>query len=163
MNPADVLELAADCPVVRVGAGEVVIADGDPSGVMYVLVSGELDVRRRGIAVGRITQPGAVVGELGLLLDEPASADVVAARDVTMHRLDDAEEFFTRYPSFARYVATVLARRLRQVSSYLVDIEEQFADRSETLGLVSSVVNELVEEGGAVHLPGSDREADPPY
>jgi CRP/FNR family cyclic AMP-dependent transcriptional regulator len=159
----EVLELAATAPALTVGAGERIIAEGDPSGVLYVLVSGALEVRRGDVVVGRLEEPGTVVGELGLLLDEPASADVYAVGDVSLHRLDDAEELFTRYPAFARFVATVLARRLRQITSYLVDLQEQFADRSETLGLVHHVVSELAHDGGAVHVPGSDREPDAPY
>lgn len=163
MKYLDVLELAATCPKVVASAGEQIIAEGDPSGDLYVLVSGELEVRRGEIVVSRLNEAGSLVGELGLLLEEPATADVYAAGDVVLHRIDDAEEFFLRYPSFARFVATELARRLRHITSYLVDLEEQFADRSETLGLVHHVVNELAEEGGAVHLPGSDRESDAPY
>jgi CRP/FNR family transcriptional regulator, cyclic AMP receptor protein len=163
VNPSEILALASQCPMVRAADGDRIVVEGDRTGELFVLASGELDVRRHGRTVVRITAPGAVVGELGFLLAEPASADVVAAGDVTVYRIDDAEDFFVRYPGFARYLATLLARRLRQVSTYLSDLQDQFADRSETLGLVHVVLGELVEDGGTVFDAGSEREPDSPY
>jgi CRP/FNR family cyclic AMP-dependent transcriptional regulator len=131
--------------------------------VLIVLVSGVLEVQRRGRALVRISTPGAIVGELGLLLDAPASADVVAVGSVTVRRIDDADRFFSESPDFARPLATLLARRLWQISTYVSDLQEQFAGRSEVLGLVPSVLHELLGSTLPEPDPGSEREADSPY
>jgi len=159
----DVLALASSCPIVEVTDGHELFVAGEASGRLYVLVSGELEVRRHGRPLVRLSEPGSILGELGLLLQEPAVADVVAVGDVTAHRIDDAEDFFVRYPGFARHLATVLARRLREVSSYVADLQDQFADSSVTIGLIPHVVHGLVEEGGHAYDTGSDREPDSPY
>jgi CRP-like cAMP-binding protein len=103
------------------------------------------------------------VGELGLLLDSPASADVVAIGEATVRRLDDAAEVFAEVPEFARFLATLLARRLWQISTYLSDLHEQFADRGEVLGLLPTVLQELMGSNMSELDPGSEREVASPY
>lgn len=163
MNAVDILEVTADRPDLAVAAGERILQHGVRSHSLYVLVAGVLEVQRGGRAVVQIDEPGAVVGELGLLLDSPASADVVAIGPVTVRRIDDAEEFFVRYPDFSRYLATLLARRLWQVSTYLSDLQAQFADRPDILGLVPTVLEDLLGSDRPEPDPGSDREDDSPY
>jgi CRP-like cAMP-binding protein len=53
----------------------------------YVLLSGEVDVRRRGEQLGRC-RPGEILGELGILHHRLRTATVVAATDVVALHLD---------------------------------------------------------------------------
>jgi CRP/FNR family cyclic AMP-dependent transcriptional regulator len=163
VNLADILELVAESPVVTLGDGESVLVEGERSAALYVLVSGELEVQMRGRAIVRIAEPGAIVGEIGLLLDQPATADVVAVGQVDVHRIDGSEELFVRYPEFMGFLATMLAQRLSQVSRYLSDLQEQFAGSSATLGLVPTVLRELLESPAGDIDVGSEREPDSPY
>ena len=80
-----------------------------------------------------------------------------------MRRIDDAAEFFATVPEFAHYLATLLARRLWQISTYLSDLQEQFADRGEVLGLLPTVLQELLGSNLPAPEPGSEREVDSPY
>lgn len=163
MGDADILELASGSPVESFADGHRLLREGHRSAVLYVLIEGTLEVRRRGRAVIRMSEPGAVVGELGLLLDVPATADVVAVGPTTVHRLDDPEACFAASPRFARHLATTLARRLHQVSTYLADLQDQFADRDDTLGLVPVVLEDLLGADRADPEPGSERERESPY
>jgi CRP-like cAMP-binding protein len=157
------LRLTSDRADEVVAHGEMILRQGERSGALFVLVSGVLEVQRRGRAVVQIGAPGAVVGELGLLLDSPASADVLAVGSATVRRIDDAAEFFATVPEFARYLATLLARRLWQISTYLSDLQEQFADRGEVLGLLPTVLQELLGSSLPEPDPGSEREVTSPY
>lgn len=159
----DIIEMTSNVPDVAVSDGETVVVEGDRTGALVVLVDGILEVRRRGRAVVRMSEPGTIVGELGLLLDSVASADVVAIGDCVVRRLDDAERTFAENPAFARHLATVLAHRLWQISTYLTDIQEQYADRADTLGLLPDVLQELLGGSRDVLDPGSEREAESPY
>lgn len=163
MDQLDILQLAARYPSVDVGDGESVITNGEPAPALYVLASGELEVRAGGRVVMRLTRPGDIVGEIGLLLGTAASADVVAVGSTAVHRIDNAAELFEEYPGFGRHLAEVLARRLRNVTSFLGDIEEQFSDRRDTLGLVPAVLGELLGGSAPIVDPGSERERDSPY
>ncbi len=163
MNLSDVLTIVADSPVVDLAPGERILSDGERDRSMFVLVDGELQVSRRGRTVVRITEPGAIVGELGLLLDQPASADVTALVPTRVHRIVDGEELLDRSPELMPFLARMLARRLWQVSTYLTDLQEQFADQSATLGLVPTVLRELIGSPSDDPDPGSEREPDAPY
>ena len=159
----DILEMTDGSNDIVVDDGEAIIREGDRSRTMFVLVDGVLEVRRRDRAVVRITDPGAIVGELGLLLDIPASADVIACGTCTVRRWDDAEATFNDDPAFARHLATLLAQRLWQISTYLSDLQDQYADREDTLGLMPGVLGELLGDTRPPAEPGSEREPDSPY
>jgi len=163
MDHADVLELARRHPAVQCSDGELAITAGDPEAALYVLASGTLEVRVGDRVIARMTEPGSVIGEIGLLLGTPASADVAAVGDTVLHRIDDAAALFIDHPGFGQHLAVVLARRLRQVTTFLGDIEEQFAHRRDTLGLVPDVLSGLL--GGSIGDvdSGSERESDSPY
>ncbi len=163
MNLADILDLVVDAPTRAYSDGDRLLQEGERSAAIHVLVEGELEVVRRGRAVVRIAEPGAIVGELGLLLDEPATADVVAVGPVTVHHVEGGDELFTRYPALMGHLATMLARRLQQISTYLTDLQEQFAGQSATLGLVPNVLRELLDSQAEDLDTGSDRERDSPY
>jgi len=159
----DVLRLAAAAPERQVAAGDAIISYGEAEPALFVLVSGALEVQREGTAIARLSDPGAIVGELSLLLGTPASADVVAVEPSVVRRLDDAERLFRDVPEFGRHLAVTLASRLHRVTTFLGDLQEQFADRPGTLGLVPTVLSGLLSQGpGDVDL-GSDREPDAPY
>jgi len=162
----DILQLTRDEPTLEVTDGDAVMRDGERSGALFILVEGGLEVRRHDQTIARFTEPGTIVGEMGLLLDVPATADVVAVGDTVVRRFDDAERCFDTNPEFARHLATVLAQRLWQVTTYLADLRDQYADRSDTLGLVPQVLGDLLggaRSGTATVEVGSEREADSPY
>jgi CRP-like cAMP-binding protein len=163
VDATDILRHTDSVPSLTLADGAFVLRQGERSGALYVLVSGVLEVQRRGRAVVQMSRPGIVVGELGLLLDSPASADVVAVGETTVRRLDDAQRLFDDVPEFARYIATLLAERLWQISTYLSDLQEQFADQGEVLGLVPAVLGELLGSSAPKWEPGSERETDSPY
>lgn len=162
----DILELTKDEPVFTVADGAAVVSDGDRTGALFVLVDGALEVRHHGHPIARFSEPGTIVGEMGLLLDIPATADVVAIGQTVVRRMDDAEQCFQSNPGFARHLATVLAQRLWSVTTYLGDLQDQYADRSDTLGLMPTVLGDLLggarPSAAAVDV-GSERESDSPY
>lgn len=164
MDPTALLQLAQVHPSVTFADGDTVIAAGSTASALFVLESGALDVRVGDRVIAHIAQPGSVVGEIGLLLGTPATAHVAAAGEATLRRIDDADALFTDHPGFGRHLAVVLAERLRQVTSFLGDLEDQFADRPGTLGLVPAVLTGLLGgSGGSPVDTGSDREPDAPY
>ena len=74
-------------------SGEVLFRQGDPSDSLYIVISGRLlvshvadDQTERIVAeLGH----GEIVGEMGLVCNEPRSATVVASRDANLARLTE--------------------------------------------------------------------------
>jgi hypothetical protein len=59
-------------------------------------------------------------------------------------------------------LARLLARRLQVMTTYLVDIKQQYADHEGGLGMVDVVLDSLMRSSGRTEL-GSDRDPDPEY
>jgi CRP-like cAMP-binding protein len=163
MDRDEILELARLSPAIELSDGERLISEGSPDAALYVLAAGALTVVTGGRAIARLVESGSIVGEISLLLGTPASADVIADGDTIVHRIADAGTLFEHHPGFGRHLAIVLARRLRHATSFLGDVERQFADRGGTLGLVPRVLSGLLGGSGVDVDAGSEREPDSPY
>ncbi len=80
--------------LVRVPAGSVVIAEGEPGSSFFVLASGEVRVTKRRVAgedevieLARLHE-GAIFGEMALVSAAPRSATVTAVRDSDLLEFD---------------------------------------------------------------------------
>ncbi|MEW6365614.1 MAG: PilT/PilU family type 4a pilus ATPase [Acidobacteriota bacterium] len=109
---------------------EVIIRQGDPSDSFFVIVDGEVSVRDAKpdgeyIELGRMPAKSSV-GEIGLLLDEPRTATVVATQQAVVLKFG-AKAFhvmFQKIPDFGVGVSRGLAHRLEQVSGRRVALPE---------------------------------------
>jgi CRP/FNR family cyclic AMP-dependent transcriptional regulator len=161
---ADVLDATAGMPRVTVGADNIVIREGLPLEALYVLESGTVLVTRDGVEVSTIGQPGALFGEVSMLLRSPATATVRTATPCTFRVVSDPHKFLADHPRVTLGVATLLARRLDALTRYLVDLREQYADRDDHLGMVDTVLQSLTHSGQGLPVEtGSDREHEAPY
>ncbi len=157
------LELSAGLPEVELAAGEVLIEeDGDDSGPIWVLVSGALEVRTGDVAHATITQPGAVIGEVSVLLGSRSTATVVATEPTRLRRAADGWALLTDDPRVLLHVATGLAGRLHAVNTYLADLKQQYGD-APGLTMVSDVLGHLTDEAAPSIHPGSARDPHPEY
>lgn len=126
LTPAELQAIAASATLQQYSPGEVMMRQGTPAENFALVVAGEVIVNRRhatrneDIEVGRI-RPFDTIGELGLLLDEPRSASIVAGKDVAILVFD--KQFFSTtfktLPGFALALSRGLARRLQQASRSL--------------------------------------------
>ena len=83
LSPTMLEQVAHKLEPVEVGAGEVVIAEGDSSDRFYVIESGTVSVAQSGRELRR-EGPGEVFGEIGLLRDVPRTASVTAVGPVVL-------------------------------------------------------------------------------
>jgi len=95
-----------------VPAGAVLLHQGTKTGRLFVLIEGRLEVIRGDAVVAVLTDPGAVTGEMSLLLDRPHTATVRAASDSTICEFSDAASFLNEQPAAALLIARLLAQRL---------------------------------------------------
>lgn len=123
------------------GAGETVLTQGRKTGRLLILKKGEVSVVKNSIEIARVTEPGAVFGELSALLDEPHTADV---RTITPSEfyIADATTLLTHEPAALLYVATLLARRLDLANRGLLEIKREL-EASGSSGLVRSTLAKI--------------------
>jgi CRP/FNR family cyclic AMP-dependent transcriptional regulator len=159
---ADMLTLSAGLPEVALDPGDVLVLEGSPSGPVWVLVEGDLIVSKGGVEVNTITHPGAVVGEVSVLLGLQHGATVVASTPVRLRVARNGAAFLGSDPVILRLVAEDLARRLNFVTTYLADLQDQYGD-APGISMVSEVLSTLGHHGQPAATPGSARDPDPTY
>jgi CRP/FNR family cyclic AMP-dependent transcriptional regulator len=159
---ADMLALSASLPEISFAPGEIVIREGGSAGGLWILVSGALKVSKGGVVVNSITRPGALVGEIAVLLDTVNSATVEATEASVLRHAADGRALLASDPTITRLVAVGLAERLNFVTTYLVDLKHQYGD-APGLAMVSDVLAQLAERQGAGAKPGSARDPEPEY
>jgi CRP-like cAMP-binding protein len=154
--------LSMHLPIVEVRTGDRVVSQGGPSGGVWILLSGALQVFKGDVAVNTITKAGAIVGEVSVLLGSEHGATVVATETTTLRYAEDGHAFLFGHPEITKLIAVGLAERLNFVSTYLADIKDQYGDAI-GLSMVSEVLSHLAEKQVVAARPGSARDPDPDY
>ena len=156
-----VLDYCKDGTQRDVAAGTIVIHEGGATGHLFVLIAGRLEVIKGDTIVASITEPGAVVGEMSVLLDQPHTATVRAASDSVVYEFDDAASFLRDQPAVALLIAQLLAQRLNVATTYLADLMHQYADHGTHLSMVGEILQSMINLPPMQVAPGSDRQSDP--
>ena len=94
----------------KVPEGTLVIHEGGKTGHLFVLLQGKLEVIKGDSIVAVLTEPGAMLGEMAVLLDQPHTAAERAASASTIYEFDDAASFLRDQPAVALLIARVLAQ-----------------------------------------------------
>jgi CRP-like cAMP-binding protein len=142
-------------------AGEILLKEGETSGRLFVLCEGSVHVVRGTTRVVTISEPGAVFGEMSILLGVPHTATVAGATAGAAYVFDEARSFLSAHPEIAFLIARLLAQRLNGATTYLVDLKRQFADHENHLEMVGEVLESLIHHQEEEFTPGSDRQPDP--
>jgi CRP/FNR family cyclic AMP-dependent transcriptional regulator len=159
----ELLSIARGHPHRRVAAGEVIIVDGEPVDALYVLLEGALRIEKSAMSIATVTEPGACVGEMSLLLGAPATADVVASAPAVLAVIENAPAMLEGESGLPLALARLLATRLHVMTGYLADIKNQYADHEGGLGMVDVVLGSLMRGSGARSELGSERDPEPEY
>ena len=93
------------------------------------------------VEIARVTEPGAVFGELSVLLDQAHTAHV-RALETSEFFAADATTFLAQDPIAALYVATVLARRLDGANRVFVQLKSQL-EADQPRSVVAKTVEKL--------------------
>ena len=71
-----VLQRIMALPLATYQPGETVIAAGTKTGRLLILRKGVVTIEKDGTVIAKVTEPGAIFGELSALLNQPHTADV---------------------------------------------------------------------------------------
>jgi CRP/FNR family transcriptional regulator, cyclic AMP receptor protein len=153
----EVLRLCQGLPRRELATGEQLVGQGERGTQMFVLATGSVAIHRDGVALTRVGEPGAFLGEMSVLLARPAGADVIALEPSTVVVIDQAAAALVESPALLLAVAVLLARRLDAVNSYLSDLKRQYADTEGHLGMMDEILGALMSIRSAEMDPGSER------
>ena len=115
---ARVVDLAEALVPMTFRAGDVIFRQGDVADALYLVDDGQVEVSRGGETVA-VLGAGSFVGEMGLLLDEVRSADLIALTDVDASALPKAavDELLDDHPAIALDLSRHLSSRLAATTS----------------------------------------------
>ena len=149
-DSAVVQQKLGSLPLVTYQAGDTVLTAGSRSGQLLILKSGAVAIIKEDIEIAKVREPGAVLGELSALLDQPHTADVRALETSQFH-IAEASSLLGREPVVLLHVAAILARRLDSANQVLIELKSQL-DAGEARSAIDKTVDKIdliISAGGA--------------
>ncbi len=145
LDPADLEGPGSDTSRVPLAGGQVLFRQGDPADALFVVLAGRLQVLvedATGVRAVDTLGPGAVIGEMALLLGEARSATVVARRDSELLRIGRAgfERLIASRPRAAFELARVLGDRLKRTTR-----GDAAAPRTRTIAVLATAPGPAVQ------------------
>lgn len=124
--------------------GEVIFRQGEPGHVMYFLQSGRVRITQgvRGQEQTLATLgKGSFFGELALFTHRKRSATAEAVEDCSLIEVESEQldQFLEEYPTVARQMVNVLAKRLRETDDMLENMRLDDSESRVTNALLQSV------------------------
>jgi len=123
VDPESISDLLPRCSRIDIRKGEMLLSPTRPNRCVYIVLSGQLEVRLGSLDSPRIADliPGACAGELSLIDDRDPSAYVLAAEDshlmVISHTL--LWQMVDRSHAFAKNLLVVLSERVRSDNEFI--------------------------------------------
>jgi len=123
---SDILQLIAHHRVESFEMGSIVIKQGGKSGPLLVLIKGEVEILRDNVRVAKVSEAGAIFGEMSVLLGCANTATVRALQVSSFAVIENPRQFLASSAEMSLHVAGVLAARLSALNKYLVDVKQQY-------------------------------------
>ena len=121
----NLLDLCSNLPIISVPKGETALEENVKDGAILILKSGAVEIVKHGTVVTTVTNPGAMLGEIAVLLERGHAASAIAIQDCEFYVLDHAGERLEANPKLYRQIACTLAQRLMRISDKNVELQEQ--------------------------------------
>ncbi len=109
--------MALDETPLRLDPGQVIFSEGEPGHEMFIVRTGNVDLRV-GDAVVETVGQGGIFGEMALVDPAPRSATAVAGPDCSLVLVEERSfnDLLRRVPGLGLEIMRVMARRLRRAS-----------------------------------------------
>jgi CRP-like cAMP-binding protein len=151
LAPEEVREIVGICEQLNASAGDELFGQGDEADALYIVESGELQVRATTPAgedvVLAMLGSGSVVGEMSLIAGGPRSASVEVISNASIFKLGrDSFDELRKAKRPAAYkiilrLARILGERRRQTDAR---VEEVFEDPEQYIDNFESQVHEML-------------------
>jgi CRP-like cAMP-binding protein len=120
-------DVSARLRPVKYRSGEIILTEGTPGDVMYLIEWGRVEVLSQTDGHSRVLAilgEGDFFGEMALLTGSPRSATVRAVTDVDLLALHqpDFDELVLKYPTLAVTLGRVLSQRLNRADEHLIGV-----------------------------------------
>ena len=128
ISEAEIAEIAGSATLIDYPTGGTIFAENEPGDALYTVLRGRVEIRcrdRRGHEQTLVTlEPGAILGETALLVDEPRSVSAVTVAGTTVLRLTK-ETFMALLQQGHRAAQQLLYNVARGVASRLGEVNRR--------------------------------------
>jgi CRP-like cAMP-binding protein len=131
----------AALPVIVFDPGETVLYAGSTTGQLFILRHGLVEILRDGQQIATVSEPGAILGELAVILDKSHTADVRAVERSEFH-FAEASTLLKENVAALLYVTAMLAQRLDTANSLIVEIKRDL-ESGKTPGMMQKALKKL--------------------
>lgn len=156
-----ILKYCKNLPEKQFLTSEDLIIEGGQEEKLYILIEGEVEIYKGETFIAVQDEPGAIFGEMSLLLGLPSTATVKATLPTRTYEVSNGNVFLKTNPDLSYLLATLLAKRLHNVNTYLVDMKKQYEDRLDHLCLMDEVLESLLIQQLDKVQSGSARYTEP--
>lgn len=137
---------------------KAILNEGGRSNKIYILIEGEVVIEKEGVEVNTVSEPGSIFGEMSILLNMPHMATVKTTSESRFYVAEDGMGFLKSDMKIAFSISRLLATRLHGVTTYLVDIKNQYQDHDTYhFTIVDSVLENLLHQQDEDSDLGSER------
>ena len=126
-----ILDYCDGLPKRRFSAGDVLLQEGETSGRLFIVTGGSFEILKGAYQIATVREPGAIFGEMSVLLGLPHMATVKALTDAEAYEAEGSDGFLSARSEINHFLSKMLAQRLHSVTSYLVDLKTQFEEKKE--------------------------------
>lgn len=120
--------------------GDFILREGKNTFAVFVLIKGSVEIIKNGVRINVVSEPGAILGEMSVLLDSPNTASVRTLEDAEFYIAE--QDYVQNHPEIIHHVAQQLARRLFSINSWVSQLREAYNAnriRLEQQGLVEKM------------------------
>lgn len=130
---ATILSFCEGFPETEFRPGDVLLSEGESTGLLYILIEGEVEVMKGNFPVSVISEPGAMFGEMAILLDIPHTATVRVRTPCRFAVIQNGIDFLQSNTAIAYHLARHMAKRVYGVTNYLVDLNGKLSEVNDAL------------------------------
>ncbi len=140
------LQTVSHIPEVEVEAGKTVLRQGERRGQLWILTSGAVEIIKNDTPICKVSERGAIFGELSVLLRTFQLASVRTTEPSRFHVVEDAETFLSNNSTAAVVLARMLAKRLALLDSNFSQLKKDYEKvrAEEKTGAVQGSSTQLV-------------------
>jgi len=151
LSNADLIALAPRVRREQYPSGSVIFREGESSDALYIVRFGRLAVlkeeRNGHSTLLAYRGPGEIVGEMGVVSNQPRSASVVTVEDTELFRVtrDDFRSLLVEHPGINRAILDVLSDRLRAADTARTAVIQEEKTLTRRLEQLTSEAERLAE------------------
>ena len=121
---------------IQADAGDEIIREGQDDSRIFILLTGKLEVAKKGEVIAVIEKPGEIFGELSAISDEKRFASVIATGSTLclvidqqfLREIKPEEDNASYYAALYGFISRVLAARLKKSSELIVRLEKELEE-----------------------------------